>query len=64
MIETLAFLREFTFGSVVVRLLLAMLGGGLIGYGRSQRERAAGLRTYMLISIGAAMAGILALYQY
>lgn len=51
-------------GSVIVRLLLALAAGGLIGYGRSRRERAAGLRTYMLISIGAVMAGILALYQY
>ena len=51
-------------GSVIVRLLLALAAGGLIGYGRSRRERAAGLRIYMLISIGAAMAGILALYQY
>lgn len=64
MINELAFLREFTMGSVIVRLLLALAAGGLIGYGRSRRERAAGLRTYMLISIGAAMAGILALYQY
>ena len=64
MINELAFLRDFTIGSVMLRLVLALAGGGLIGYGRSRRERSAGLRTYMLISIGAAMAGILALYQY
>jgi len=47
----LANLREFTFASAVLRLLLAMLSGGVVGFGRSQKERAAGFRTYMLISI-------------
>ena len=41
-----------------------MAAGGVIGYGRSQRARAAGFRTYMLVSIGAAMSVLLALYQY
>lgn len=42
--------------SVIVRLLLAMLIGALIGYEREQRHQAAGLRTHMLICIGAALA--------
>jgi len=60
----LANLREFTFASAVLRLLLAMLSGGVVGFGRSQKERAAGFRTYMLISIGAAMAVLLTQFQY
>ena len=56
--------RNLTFGAVALRLLLAMLCGGAVGYGRSRKERPAGLRTYMLICIGAASAVILALYQY
>lgn len=48
-------LNSFNLVSVIVRLLLAMASGGLIGYGRSRKERSAGLRTYMLISIGAAL---------
>ncbi len=51
----LANLREFTFTSAVLRLLLAMLSGGVVGFGRSQKAREAGFRTYMLISIGAAL---------
>ena len=35
-----------------------------MGYGRSKKARAAGLRTYILISIGAAMAVLLTLYMY
>lgn len=57
-------LRDFTFGSMVLRLALAMLAGGAIGYGRSKKERAAGLRTYMLITLGAAMSVLLSLYEY
>ena len=59
-----AYLKEFHFGTAVLRLLLAMAAGGIIGLGRSRRERAAGFRTYMLISVGAAMSVLLTLYQY
>lgn len=64
MTESLSILKDFSFGAVILRLALAMLCGGAVGYGRSKKERSAGLRTYMLISIGAAMAVILGLYQY
>ena len=57
------FLRQFSFGSVVVRLALAMLAGGAIGYGRAKKQRNAGLRTYMLVSIGAALSIIISLYE-
>lgn len=57
-------LRGFSFSSALLRLLLAMLSGGVVGFGRSQKARAAGFRTYMLISIGAAMAVLLTQYQY
>ena len=60
----LAGLRRFTFWSALLRLMLAMLCGGVVGYGRSQKARAAGLRTYLLISIGAAMAVLITLFQY
>ena len=54
----------FSFGIAAMRLLMALIGGGLIGYGRSKRDRAAGFRTYMLISLGAAMAVLVTLYEY
>lgn len=64
MLEALNPLREFTFLSAVIRLLLALICGGVIGYGRSKIQRPAGLRTYILISLGAAMAVLVTLYQY
>ena len=57
-------LRQFGFWTALLRLLLAMVSGGIVGFGRSKKARAAGLRTYLLISIGAAMAVLLTLYQY
>jgi len=59
----LDFLREFTFLSVCVRLALAMFFGGAIGLERARKGRAAGLRTYMLVCLGAALTIILGQYE-
>lgn len=40
---------------VVIRLLLAILLGGILGYEREQQGKAAGLRTHMLVCLGAAL---------
>jgi putative Mg2+ transporter-C (MgtC) family protein len=39
---------------LVLRMLLAMLLGGLLGYQRERHGKAAGLRTHMLVSLGSA----------
>ena len=57
-------LRDFNFITVVLRLLLAFLSGTVIGYGRARKRRSAGLRTFMLTSIGAALTVLLATYEY
>ena len=59
-----AFLHEFNLVSILVRLLLAMACGGVIGDGRSRKKQNAGLRTYMLTAIGACMSVLLTLYEY
>ena len=59
----LDYLRELNLASVVVRLLLAMFVGGLVGVERGRKRRAAGFRTYMLVSIGAALTMLLGQYQ-
>ncbi len=40
---------------VVIRLLFAALLGGLLGLEREQRGKAAGVRTHMLVCMGAAL---------
>ena len=57
-------LREFSFLSAMLRLLLALLCGTFIGYGRSSMQRTAGMRTYVLTSVGACMAVLITLFQY
>ncbi|HHX12880.1 MAG TPA: MgtC/SapB family protein [Clostridiales bacterium] len=39
----------------IFRLLLALLCGGVLGIERGRKKRPAGFRTYMLVSIGAAL---------
>lgn len=64
MASTFAYLKEFNFLSVVVRLALAVSCGGVIGLGRSQKRQNAGFRTYILTAIGAALSVLLTCYEY
>jgi len=41
-------------GEVVIRLLVAVLMGGVIGWDRQRAEKPAGLRTHMLVALGSA----------
>ena len=54
----------FNLVSVIVRLLLALAAGAAVGYGRARKKANAGLRTYMLTSIGAALTMLVSLYEY
>lgn len=45
---------------ITVRLILAALLGALIGFERERRQKAAGLRTLMLVSVGSALFVIVA----
>lgn len=56
------FLFSFNFYSVLVRLLLATVLGGIIGIERGCHGRAAGLRTHILVCLGAAMTSLIGLY--
>lgn len=49
----IADIEQFT--RVLVRLLLAALLGGVLGYEREHQGKAAGIRTHMLVAMGAAM---------
>ena len=56
-------LTEFNIWSILARLLLATLIGGLIGAERGRHGRAAGLRTHILVCLGSAMAVLAGLYS-
>ena len=44
---------------IVLRLLVAMLCGGAIGYERERKNRSAGLRTHILVCLSSAIVAIL-----
>ena len=55
-------LREFTFLSIAIRMALAVVCGGVIGLERTYRRRPAGMRTHMLICLGASMTTLTSQY--
>ncbi len=57
-------LRGLTLASVALRLLLALLCGGLIGMERAYKHRPAGFRTHILICLGASMTTLTSQYLY
>ncbi len=44
-----------TMTRIVVRLVMAALLGGILGYERERKARSAGVRTHMLVAVGAAL---------
>ena len=57
-------LREITLPAVTLRLMLAMVCGGIIGIEREFKRRPAGFRTHILICLGAAMTTLTSQYLY
>ena len=45
--------REVTYLAVAVRVFAAVIIGGILGLERGMKNRPAGLRTYMLVCVGA-----------
>lgn len=62
MLPILDSLRQFTIQSVVLRLLLAVVSGGILGLNRAKKGRAAGFRTHMFVCMGAALTMLLSQY--
>ena len=55
MLQIFESLREPSMLSVALRMVLAVLCGGLVGLEREYKRRPAGFRTHILICLGAAM---------
>lgn len=48
-------IREVTYLAVAIRILIAILAGGLLGLERGMKQRPAGMRTYMLVCVGSCL---------
>ena len=57
-------LREVTYLAVVLRIVAAFLLGGILGLERGLKQRPAGLRTHMLVCVGACMIMLTNQYIY
>ncbi|MBQ8278601.1 MAG: MgtC/SapB family protein [Roseburia sp.] len=58
------YLRELNLLSIIVRIVLAILIGGILGFERERKNRPAGFRTYILVCLGSAMVMMTNQYVY
>jgi putative Mg2+ transporter-C (MgtC) family protein len=57
-------IHEVTYLAIVVRILAAVILGGIIGLERGLKNRPAGLRTYMLVCVGSCLIMLTNQYIY
>lgn len=57
-------LHSINIYSITIRLTLALIIAGAVGYERGRRREFAGIRTYMLIALGSAMAMLINQYIF
>ena len=60
--EVFVYLKEFNTVSVLFRLILTMILGGIIGMEREKNGRPAGLRTRIIVCLGACMTALIGIF--
>ena len=60
--EFTEYMRDFNAVSVLVRIILCVITGGLIGLERGKTGRAAGMRTHILVCVGASLTVMVGLF--
>ncbi len=63
MLKIFEYLREFNLVSVAVRIVLATVIGGLIGFERGRQGRAAGMRTHILVCLGSSLTVMIGIFS-
>lgn len=58
---TASFSTEAVF---ILRIFISSLCGGIIGYERSQRQKDAGIRTHIIVALGAALCMVISKYGF
>ncbi|NMD37869.1 MAG: MgtC/SapB family protein [Christensenellaceae bacterium] len=56
------YFKDVNLGSTILRLVLAMIMGGILGLERDRKRRPAGLRTYMIVCMASALVMITGQY--
>lgn len=62
--QIINYLESFNQVSIIIRLVLATLFGGIIGIEREAKRHSAGFRTFTLVCLGSALATIVNLYLW
>lgn len=58
-----SYLRELNFVTMIIRIVLAFLCGGLIGMQRERHGRSAGFRTHIIVCIGSALTAMTGIFM-
>ena len=58
------FLKDLNMVTTVLRIAMAIACGGVLGLERKKAQQPAGMRTYMLICMGAAVVSMISQYMY
>jgi len=48
-------LRDISMASIILRIFMTLVLGGIMGYERGRKNRPAGFRTYMIVCLGSAL---------
>ena len=62
--EFVNFMHEINVWTVLIRIVLATAMGGFIGIERFKQGRAAGMRTHILVALGATLSSMIGLFLY
>jgi putative Mg2+ transporter-C (MgtC) family protein len=60
--EIIAFLKDFNIFTTIIKLSLAVIFGGVIGLERGKHGRSAGMRTYILVCVGATLTTLIGMF--
>lgn len=52
-------LYQLTYLEIIIRLIIAILMGGAIGFEREYKSRPAGMRTHILVCVGATLLALI-----
>lgn len=62
--DFIEFMRDLNIWTVIIRIVLSTVMGGIIGIERFKQGRAAGMRTHILVALGAALASMMGIYLH
>jgi len=60
--DIITFFNEYSWATTIIRILLAAVLGGIIGYERGRHGRAAGFRTHIILCVGSCLSALVGIH--